>query len=120
RMLKGIHLTLMIGPVVPIPAPRFVLEALQRVDVTVTDTGPSVFQLRFSISKRSPLETMFLLTAGAAPISILRVVVMVTVGGAPSVLIDGVVTQQQVLPGADAAHSTLSITGEDLSVVMKQ
>jgi hypothetical protein len=31
------------------------------------------------------------------------------------VLIDGVVTQQQMLPGADAAHSTLSITGEDLS-----
>ena len=35
-------------------------------------------------------------------------------------LIDGVVTQQQVLPGADTAHSTLSITGEDLTVVMKQ
>ena len=119
-MLKGIHLTLMIGPAVPVPAPRFVLDALQSVDITVNDTGPSVFQLRFTISKRSPLETIFLLTGGAAPISILRVVVMVTVGGAPSVLIDGVVTQQQMLPGADAAHSTLSITGEDLSVVMRQ
>jgi len=119
-MFKGIHLTLMIGPAVPVPAPRFVLDALQSVDITVNDTGPSVFQLRFNISKRSPLETLFLLTGGAAPISILRVVVMVTVGGAPSVLIDGVVTQQQMLPGADAAHSTLSITGEDLSVVMRQ
>ena len=119
-MFKGIHLTLMIGPAVPVPAPRFVLDALQSVDITVNDTGPSVFQLRFTISKRSPLETLFLLTGGAAPISILRVVVMVTVGGAPSVLIDGVVTQQQMLPGADAAHSTLSITGEDLSVVMGQ
>ena len=119
-MFKGIHLTLMIGPAVPVPAPRFVLDALQSVDITVNDTGPSVFQLRFTISKRSPLETLFLLTGGAAPISILRVVVMVTVGGAPSVLIDGVVTQQQMLPGTDAAHSTLSITGEDLSVVMRQ
>ena len=119
-MLKGIHLTLMIGPAVPVPAPRFVLDALQSVDITVNDTGPSVFQLRFTISKRSPLETLFLLTGGATPISILRVVVMVTVGGAPSVLIDGVVTQQQMLPGADAAHSTLSITGEDLTVVMRQ
>jgi hypothetical protein len=119
-MFKGIHLTLMIGPAVPVPAPRFVVDALQSVDITVNDTGPSVFQLRFSISKRSPLETLFLLTGGSAPISILRVVVMVTVGGAPSVLIDGVVTQQQMLPGADAAHSTLSITGEDLSVVMRQ
>jgi hypothetical protein len=119
-MLKGIHLTLMIGPAVPVPAPRFALDALQSVDITVNDTGPSVFQLRFTISKQSPLETLFLLTAGSAPIPILRVVVMVTVGGTPSVLIDGVVTQQQVLPGADTAHSTLSITGEDLSVVMKQ
>ena len=30
-MLKGIHLTLMIGPAVPVPAPRFVLDALQSV-----------------------------------------------------------------------------------------
>jgi len=119
-MLKGVHLTLLIGPAVPVPAPRVVLDALQSVEITVNDSGPSVFQLQFSIGKRSPLETMFLLSAGAAPISILRIVVMVTVGGMPSVLIDGVVTQQQVLPGVDAAHSTLSITGEDLSVVMKQ
>jgi hypothetical protein len=119
-MPKGIHLTLMIGPAVPVPAPRVVLDALQSIDITVNDTGPSVFQLRFSIRKGSPLETIFLLAAGATPVSILRVVVMVTVGGSPSVLIDGVVTQQQVQPGADTAHSTLSITGEDLSVVMKQ
>jgi hypothetical protein len=119
-MLKGVHLTLLIGPAVPVPAPRVVLDALQSVEITVNDSGPSVFQLQFSIGKRSPLETMFLLSAGAAPISILRIVVMVTVGGMPSVLIDGVVTQQQVLPGVDAAHSTLSITGEDLTVVMKQ
>jgi hypothetical protein len=119
-MLKGIHLTLMIGPVVPVPAPRSVLDALQSIDITVNDTGPGVFQLRFTVSKQSPLETFFLLTAGATPINIMRVVVMVTVNGEPSVLIDGIVTQQQVLPGDDAAHSTLSITGEDLSVVMKQ
>jgi hypothetical protein len=45
---------------------------------------------------------------------------MVTVGGSPSVLMDGVVTQQQMLPGPDAEHTTLSITGEDLTVVMRQ
>ncbi|HUR35914.1 MAG TPA: hypothetical protein VM032_19055 [Vicinamibacterales bacterium] len=119
-MLKGVHLTLLMGPAVPVPAPRLVLDALQSVEVTVNDTGPSVFQLQFSIGKRSPLETIFLLTAGAAPINLLRVVVMVTVAGAPTVLIDGIVTQQQLLPGSDADHSTLSITGEDLSVVMRQ
>ena len=29
-MLKGVHLTLMIGPAVPIPVPRDVLDALTR------------------------------------------------------------------------------------------
>ena len=111
-MLKGIHLTLLIGPVVPVPAPRAVLDALQSIEITVTDTGPGVFQMRFSISKGSPLETVFLLTAGATPVNLLRVVVMVTVGGTASVLIDGIVTQQQILPGAAAAHSTLALTGE--------
>jgi len=119
-MVKGIHLTLLIGPAVPLPAPRAVLDALQSVEVTVNDTGPSVFQLQFSVDKRSPLETLFLLTAGASPVPILRVIVMVTVGGSSSVLIDGVVTQQQVLPGADSVRSMLSITGEDLTVVMRQ
>ena len=119
-MLKGMHLTLLIGPAVPVPAPRVVLDALQSIEVTVNDTGPSVFQLRFDIDKRSPLETFFLLSAGATPLPILRVIVMVTVGGTPSVLIDGVVTQQQMLPGSDGARSTLSVTGEDLTVLMRQ
>ena len=119
-MLKGIHLSLLVGPAVPLPAPRIAIDALQSVEVTVNDTGPSVFQLQFSIDKRSPLETLFLLSAGSAPVPILRVVVMVTIGGTASVLIDGMVTQQQILPGGDRSHSTLSITGEDLSVVMKQ
>jgi hypothetical protein len=119
-MLKGIHLTLLIGPVVPAPAPRAVLDALQSIEITVNDTGPGVFQMQFSFSKGSPLETAFLLTAGATPVSLLRVVVMVTVGGTASVLVDGIVTQQQILPGADATHSTLALTGEDLTVLMKQ
>jgi hypothetical protein len=119
-MLKGAHLTLMMGPAVPVPAPRFVLDALQDIEITANDTGPSVFQLRFRIAKGSPLETLFVLSAGAAPINVLRVVVMVTISGTASVLMDGIVTQQQVLPGSDAAHSTLSITGEDLTVLMKQ
>jgi hypothetical protein len=119
-MLKGMHLTLLMGPAVPVPAPRVVLDALQSIEVTVNDTGPSVFQLRFEVDKRSPLDTLFLLASGATPLPILRVVVMVTVGGTPSVLIDGVVTQQQHLPGSGGARSTLSVTGEDLTVLMRQ
>ena len=35
-MLKGIHLTLMIGPAVPVPVPQVVLDALTSVQVITT------------------------------------------------------------------------------------
>jgi hypothetical protein len=116
-MLKGITLQLYIGPLVPIPAPKAVLDALTEISVTVNDVGRSGFQLSFTMSNQSPLHTLFLLTGGA-PINILRVVIVIIVGGAPHLIMDGAVTNHQIAPGSDAGHSTLSITGEDLTVLM--
>jgi hypothetical protein len=116
-MLKGINLQLYIGPMVPIPAPKIVMDALTEVSVTIKDVGQSGFQLSFTLSNQSPLHTLFLLTGGS-PINILRVVIAVVFNGTPQVLMDGVVTNHQILPGTDSRHSTLSITGEDLSVLM--
>lgn len=115
-MLKGVNLTLLIGPLVPVPAPRVVIEALTALTVTNNDVGRSGFQLTFTLSNNSPLHTLFLL-AGGSPIPILRVIVVVTLNGSPNVLIDGVVTNNQVVPGS-AGHATLTVTGEDLSVLM--
>ncbi len=69
-MLKGIHLTLLIGPVVPLPAPRIVLDALQSVKVTSSAgaSGASGFQLTFTFSADSPLHTIFLLAGGQTPL----------------------------------------------------
>jgi hypothetical protein len=116
-MLKGVHLTLLIGPVVPIPVPQVVLDALTGVTVTINDEGASGFQLSFSLSNRSPLHTIFLLSGGS-PIPLLRVIIVVTLNGTPHVIMDGVVTNHQVAPGGDAGHSTLTVTGEDLTAVM--
>lgn len=116
-MLKGVHLTLMIGPAVPVPVPNEVLDALTEVQVQNTDEGPSVFQLRFVLKTNSPLHTAFLL-AGGASIPLVRVVLVVTINGSPQVLIDGVMTNHEVGAGSDAAHSTLTVTGEDLTRVM--
>ncbi len=115
-MLKGIHLSLMVGPVVPIPAPQVVLDALTSVQVTTTAGERSGFQLTFTLSNNSPLHTLFLLTGGSLP-PILRVILTATVNGTPNVLIDGVVKNQQVTP-AEAGRSTLTVTGQDLSAVM--
>jgi len=116
-MLKGINLTLMIGPLVPIPVPQSVLDALTDVEVKTSEKGPSVFQLTFGLSKRSPLHTLFLLSGGK-PLLFMRVVIVVTLKGTPDVIMDGVITNHQIAPGSDTSHPSLVITGEDLTAIM--
>ena len=115
-MLKGVHLTLMIGPAVPIPAPQSVMDALTSVQVT-SSKDKSGFQLTFAVSKESPLlKTM--LPAGYFDPVITRVVIIATVNGFPNVLMDGMITRQEVSPSNEPGQSTLTVTGEDLSVLM--
>jgi len=113
---NGIHLSLMIGPAVPAPVPKDVLDALASVQVTTSTDGPSGFQLTFNISNKSPLETLFLLSGGAT-VPLIRVIITVSVNGSSDVLIDGVITNQQITPG-NSGSATLTITGEDLTRVM--
>lgn len=115
-MPDPVRLQLLVGPAVPVPAPRFVIDALQSVTVVSSSGGTqSGFELQFTIAKRSPLQTVFLLSGGAG-IPILRVVVAVTVRGRTTVLIDGVMTHHELRPGNPS--STLVIRGKDLSAVM--
>lgn len=86
-MLKGVYLTLMVGPVVPVPVPKVVLEALTTVQVTSSAGKPSGFQLSFTLNNKSPLHTIFLIAGGQTPL--LRVIIIVTVNGTPQVLMDG-------------------------------
>lgn len=117
-MLEGIHLTLMIGPAVPVPAPREVLDALTGVQVVVTSgETTSGFELTFALDKNSPLHTLFFLTGGAM-IPVIRVIIVVTVNGVPEVLMDGVMTQHQVSHGSQTGASTLTVKGKDLTALM--
>jgi hypothetical protein len=116
-MLDGVRMTLMVGPAVPVPAPRVVLDALDSVQVTSAAGERSGFQLTFTLTARSPLHTLFLVTGGSS-IPLLRVVLVATVNGVPEVLIDGVMTHHEISPGPDPAHPTLTVTGEDLTRVM--
>jgi hypothetical protein len=118
-VLSSVQLTLMMGPVIPLTVPRAVLDALAEVEVQVEDTGQSGFQLTFSIDKQSPLQILFLLTGGM-PLLFMRVVIVATVNGVASVLMDGVITNNEISPGDKGSNSTLTITGKDLSVVMDQ
>jgi hypothetical protein len=118
-VLNSVQLSLMIGPVFPLPVPRAVLDALAEVEVKVEDVGTSGFQLVFRIDKQSPLQILFLLTGGM-PLLFMRVVLVATVNGVANVLMDGVITNNQISPGDKGSNSTLTITGKDLTALMDQ
>jgi hypothetical protein len=116
-MLKGFYLTLMIGPAVPVPVPKEVLDALTSVQVVTSTDRSSGFELVFTLSNNSPLQTLFLLSGGSS-IPLVRVVIVVTVNGTPEVLMDGVMTNHQVSPGTTSGKSRLTVRGVDLTAVM--
>jgi hypothetical protein len=115
-MLDGIHLSLLIGPAVPVPAPEPVIDALISVQVT-SGKEKSGFQLSFALSKKSLLLSTLLPVGYFDPMTT-RVVIIVTLGGMPTAIMDGIVTSQELTPSSEPGQSTLTITGEDLSVLM--
>jgi hypothetical protein len=114
-MLKGFYLTLLVGPAVPVPAPRVVTDAISSVQVT-NGGARGAFQIAFAVSKQSPLTTT-MIPAGYFDPGI-RVMIVVTVGGFPNVLMDGIITRHEVAPSNEVGQSTFTVTGEDLSVLM--
>jgi hypothetical protein len=120
-LAKGIQLSLFIGPVIPIPAPRVVLDALDSVEVRTSDSAASGFQLTFQFNSKSELNTIFLIAAGtntsiATPP--LRVLLVVTLNGTPQPLFDGVMTNVEVQAGHQGSPGTVTVTGEDVTKVM--
>ena len=111
-----IHLTLLMGQQIVAPTPQPVTDALLSAQVTVTAGQRSGFQLAFDLSKNGVIATS-LLPAGAFDPQV-RVVLVVTVAGTPTVLMDGVITRQEVGISNAPGQSTLTVTGEDLTVLM--
>jgi hypothetical protein len=116
-MASPLYLTLLVGPVEAVPAPKPVMDALTSVEVNVAATGTSGFQLTFTLANSSPLQTFFLL-AGGSPVPIIRVILVATFGGLPQVVMDGVVKHTEVVPDAMVGSSKLVATGEDLTAIM--
>ena len=114
-------MTLLIGPVIPLPAPRIVLDALDSITVTTAAGSASGFQMTLQINSKSELNTLFLITTGQSTtlgMLPLRVMLVVTLNGTPQVLFDGVMTKVQVQPGENGAAGSITVTGEDLTKMM--
>ena len=116
--LANVRLSLLVGPSVPQPAPRLLMNALESVQVNDSAGSPQGFTLTFraerdpAASKDYALLNSPLLKPGN------RVVISVTLNATPRVLMDGVITHHQLAPSGGAAGTSLTITGEDLSVLM--
>ena len=115
-MLKGVYLSLFMGPLVPMPAPKNVVDALISAQVN-TGGERSGFQLVFSMNKTSAVRQT-LLPAGFFDPGTTRVILVCTLGGIPNVIIDGIVTRHEISASNEAGQSTITLTGEDLTVLM--
>ena len=117
-MNSGINLSIYVGPAVPIPAPRALVEALTEVTVRAGSGDDEGFELKFNLSDNAGLlQTIFLLSGGAMP-PLIRVVLAVSVYGSLDVLMDGVVTQTQIAPDTGAGPTQLVVKGRDIGQVM--
>jgi hypothetical protein len=115
----GAMLTVLIGPSVAVPAPPDLVENLQSLEVTHSDEGRSGFQITFEAGRSGPSDLIdYPLLLNPLLKTFNRVVLVVTFGAMPRVLMDGIITHQQLSPGGQSGSSTLTITGEDVSVMM--
>jgi len=120
--LARVHLSLLIGSSVPRPAPRLLMNALEKVTVSQSDDSDAGFSQGFQLTFRAERdqaaskEYTLLNSPLLAPGN--RVVISVTLNATPSVLMDGVITQHQLTPSSGAAGTSLAVTGKDLSVLM--
>ena len=120
-MSSAVHLSLQIGPIVPVPVPAMMIDALDEATITTATGSVSGFQLRFKVNSKSELNTIFLIAAGqntSAGTPPLRVVLIVTLGGKPEPVFDGVMTNVEVQAGQQGQPGSITITGEDLTKVM--
>lgn len=117
--LLGIRLNMLIGPApVALPAPVGLLESIGEIEVTHAEKERSGFRLTFQVGRGGPLDFLDyelvanpLLQVGA------RVVLTVIFDITPRVIMDGIVTKRDLVPGDAPGQGVLVLTGEDISVL---
>lgn len=116
--LLGLHLQFLIGKTLPTPAPVKLSEALESVEVTHKDHDRSGFQLVFQVG-RSELglaDYELLKEPRIKPFN--RVLLNVFFGLEAVPIMDGIITNHQLVAGNEPGTSKLTIIGEDVSLMM--
>ena len=110
---------MLIGPSIPVPAPPTITQALDSIQVRHQDQGRSGFQMVFHAGRTGPEHLVdYPQLQGPLLKPFSRVVLVVLFDLKPQVLMDGIITRQEMSPGTDPGSGTLTVTGEDVSVMM--
>jgi hypothetical protein len=113
-----INLQLWLGSAVPDAAPTYVTEKLQSVEITRSVDRPCVFQMNFHADRTMGLSPDFALLSGGLLAPWNRVIIGVTLDSTSRILIDGFITHHELTHDKQFAASTLTVTGEDVSILM--
>lgn len=114
-----VYLGLLVGPSVPVPVSSAVIEAVDNIEVAHRDQGRSGFQINLKVGRSGPRDISdFSLLTDRTFKPFNRVIINVTFGAVPKVLMDGIITHQQLAPDNQPGASRLTVTGEDVSVMM--
>ncbi|MCB0054529.1 MAG: hypothetical protein KDE24_33845, partial [Caldilinea sp.] len=96
--LLGLHVNLLIGPTVPLPVPPPLLANLDSIEVTHSDEGRSGFQIVFKGTRSRAAFMDYPLFLNPQFRVGHRAIISVTFGPLPTVLMDGIITNQQLTP----------------------
>ncbi|MGW7299881.1 hypothetical protein [Streptomyces sp. NPDC054829] len=113
---QALHLMLLTGDVVPAPAPAELVDALHAARLTCVSGRTGGFQLTFAVSAGSAVARAVMPNGALHPNK--RVVVAVVLAGRCHVLMDGVITHQELHTAREPGRSFLVVTGEDLTALM--
>lgn len=120
--MVGVNVVLLVGRDDILPAPEFLINAVDSIEVTNTDEGRDGFQIVFSVgrSTTNPLQSPidFSLVNSMLLETFNRMIIVVEFGLAHTVLIDGIITHKELKPSPDPGQSKLTVKGEDVSFMM--
>ncbi|MFC7534564.1 hypothetical protein [Actinoplanes sp. GCM10030250] len=111
-----LYLNLSMGRELARPIPAEVSDALLSAQITATAGERSGFQLAFDLTKNGPIARRYLPERFFHPKT--RVVMTTVLRGTATVIFDGLITRQEVGSSNRPGQSTLTVTGEDLTLAM--
>lgn len=114
----GLSVSLYIGRIIPEAAPAHIVNAIQSISVTQSAEGRSGFQIAFAAARPTGFSFDYPLVDDPLLAGYNRVIVVATISGTPSILIDGIITNRQLMPGDGPNGTVFAVTGEDVSVMM--